>query len=245
MINILLPMVKFNINFENYEYYDSKNLIEIAKRPIIQYVYDNYKDIKDAIYTFIIEKEENERYHLSSLIKLLNPDAKIIVAQGKTRGAACSCLLAIEQIDNDDELLIVNCEQYLNSNMQDVIDLFRKKNFDGGIVTFPSIHPRWSYVRLDDNEEVIETAEKRPISSYATAGIYYFKKGHDFIEGAQNMILKGASVNDNYYLCPVYNELILLQKIIGIHNVNGSDYFSFSTKKGLDEFITYALKNLI
>ena len=117
-----------------------------------------------------------------------------------------------------------------------IIEFFEKNNFDGGIVTFEDVHPRWSYVKVDSESHVIEAAEKRPISKHATAGFYYFKRGSDFVESAENMILKDVAINNNYYICPAFNEMILKQKTIGIYEIKKSDYFNFKEQKGIEEY---------
>lgn len=239
-MNILIPLVKANGTAETNDYYHIPSLIEIEKHPVIQYVYENYKDIPNSKFIFIIKKEDHEKFHLGSVMKLLHKDAKIVIANADTKGAACTCLLAIEYINNEEPLLIINGEQYMNVNVPMILNDFIKRDLDGGIITFHSVHPRWSYIRLDEDNYVVETAEKRPISNYATTGAFYFKQGMDFVEASKNMILKDAHVNGQFYICPVYNEMILQQKKIGIYNIPSEDYYSFSTPKGLREFEEFA-----
>ena len=51
-------------------------------------------------------------------------------------------------------------------------------------------------------------AEKKPISDNATVGIYYWRRGKDFVKYAKQMIKKNIRTNNEFYICPVYNELI-------------------------------------
>ncbi|MBI3010225.1 MAG: glycosyl transferase family 2, partial [Candidatus Omnitrophica bacterium] len=53
-----------------------------------------------------------------------------------------------------------------------------------------------------------EVAEKRVISEDATVGIYAFSRGKDFVKAADSMIAKNLRVNGEFYIAPVYNELI-------------------------------------
>ena len=125
------------------------------------------------------------------------------------------------------------------ANANDVINEFIEKDYDGGIVTFEDIHPKFSFVKLNSEGLVIEAAEKRPISKHATAGFYYFKKGSDFIESAISMLAKNASVNGLFYLCPVYNEMILKQKKIGVYPIERQDYFLLKTEGGIEAYKQY------
>jgi hypothetical protein len=98
------------------------------------------------------------------------------------------------------------------------------------------VHPRWSFVRCSEDGLVVETAEKRPISNLATAGCYYFARSRDFVIAAQSMIRNGASVNDAFYICPVYNELVLQNMKIGVHKIVREQYASLATPQNVESY---------
>jgi hypothetical protein len=104
------------------------------------------------------------------------------------------------------------------------------------VVTFDAVHPRWSYVRVGEDGLVREAAEKRPISRLATAGTYWFRTGGDFLDGVMAMIRKDASVEGRFYVCPVYNELILRGRRIGTHHIDREAYFSLASLHGVDAY---------
>ena len=131
-----------------------------------------------------------------------------------TEGAACTALLAKELINNDEELVIANSDQWINWDNQHFLAFLRKSDADGGIVTFISTHPKWSFVKVNDQGEVTLLAEKKPISNIATVGIYYFKKGKYFVEAAEQMIRKNIRTNNEFYIAPTYNEMIEAKKKI-------------------------------
>ena len=103
---------------------------------------------------------------------------------------------------------MANSDQIVDWNSREFIYSMYSKNADGGIATFKSSHPKWSYAKTDDFNKVIEVAEKKPISNEATVGIYYWKHGSDFIKYAEQMIEKNLRVNNEFYVCPVFNEAI-------------------------------------
>ena len=105
---------------------------------------------------------------------------------------------------------------------------------DGGILTFHSTHPKWSYARLDESGFVSEVAEKKVISEHATVGVYYWGKGSDYVKYAEQMIEKNIRVNNEFYVAPVYNEAIAdgkkirikdIQKMWGIGTPEDLNYF--------------------
>ncbi len=167
------------------------------------------------------------------------PGSIVVVREGETAGAACSVLLAAEYLDNEEELLIHNGDSVITDDLGSIINTFRAKHLDGGTVTFKSIHPRWSYVRLDGDGLIVEAAEKNPISMNATAGAYYFRQGLDFVQSAERMIEKDANTDGKYYVCPAYNEMILQGKKIGCHQISRQSYFPLTTPKETERYESY------
>lgn len=237
VIKIIIPIAGSNQVDNETQYI--RGLYEIEKKTILQHVYESLSRIKDAEFIVILRKEDVTKFHLDNMVKLMIPNVKIVIADGETKGAACSCLLAIDDISENDPLIIAGSDQLVTVDLQEVVEAFENNDFDGGVITFEGIHPRWSFVRLDEAGRVIEASEKRPISKHATTGFYYFKKGAYFIESAQSMIKKGASVNGKYYVCPVYNEMILKQLYVGIYQIERESYFNFKHDNGLTEYEKY------
>jgi dTDP-glucose pyrophosphorylase len=235
-MNILIPMGGSDENFRKHGYVYAKPLIEIARRPMIEHALAPFKHLKDAHTIFIIRKEDNLRFYLGQVLHLLNPGATIMCVDGVTAGAACTALLAIEHINNDEELLIANGDQILDFDIEIVIARFRARSLDAGTVVFDSVHPRWSFVKTDENDLVLEAAEKRPISRNATAGVYYFRQGRFFVKAAQEMIFKDASVNGGFFVCPSLNELLLSQLKVGVERIDRSNYISLATPQSVEEY---------
>lgn len=237
-LNVLVLMAGSSAAFREAGYTYPKSLIEIAGVPALERVLDIYRPLEatGARFIFVVRGEENRRFHLAMVIRLLMPDAVIIETAGETAGAACTALLAAEAVNNGDPLLIVNSDQIVEHDLAVMIAGFRGRGLDGGVLTFKAVHPRWSYVRCDDEGLVVEAAEKRPISHLATAGIYWFAHGRDFINAAQRMILKDAHVDSAFYVCPSYNEMILQQKRVGIDLMPASRYVSLATPALLQRY---------
>lgn len=236
-MKVIIPIVENEIKTDGMSY--CRSLYEIERKTIIQHICESITKIRNADYIFILNKLNVEKYHLDSVIKLLIPSSKIVISQGMTKGSICSCLLAMDYLKLDEPLVITGGDQIATINLNDAVEYFQKNDYDGGMITFPDIHPRWSYVRLNEQRLVVEAAEKHPISHTATTGFYYFKYTDDFIKSAFSMIKKNANVNGKYYVCPVYNEMILQQKLIGIYPIDKEQYFNFSHFKGIELYEEY------
>lgn len=235
MINILIPLAGTNQFFPETEFPFPKPLIEFNGKTMIEHVVDNFSSIEEKQFIFIVNSKDCEKYHLDNVLNILTDNrCKIIRLTSETKGAACSVMMAAEYIDNNTSLLISNVDQLFDINLQDVVGSFESS--DAGVITFESIHPRWSYVRLDGNKQVIETTEKRPISRSAIAGLYYFDNGSSFISAASKMIKKDASVNGIYYIAPCLNEMVLENKKISIFEIDNAKYHTFYTPQKIKEY---------
>ncbi|MCX8130434.1 MAG: glycosyltransferase family 2 protein [Clostridia bacterium] len=240
-MNVLVLMAGNDDKFSEKGYPYPKNLIEVNSLPLVQRVLDSLKSLIGGVGKpiFLLRREENRKFHTGMVIKLLLPEAHIIDVGSLTGGAACTALLAIDRINSSEPLLIVNGDQILNIDMAGLIRSFQGRDLDGGIVVFEAYHPRWSYVKCDENGYVVETAEKRPISKLATAGVFYFKKGEDFVKAAMSMIKKDAHIDGKFYVCPCFNEMILERKRIGVEKIKREAYFSLANPKGIEEYEQY------
>ena len=198
--------------FESAGYSFPKPLIDINGKTMIQVIIENL-DFSDE-HIFICQKEHYEKYALKDLLTLISPKCNVIQVDDITEGAACTALLAKELINNDEELIIANSDQWINWNNQHFLSFLRNNDADGGVVTFIATHPKWSFAKVNDKGEITLIAEKKPISNIATVGIYYFKRGRDFVEAAEQMIRKNIRTNNEFYIAPIYNEMIESKKKI-------------------------------
>jgi HAD superfamily hydrolase (TIGR01509 family) len=205
-LNVVIPMAGAGSRFEKAGYSFPKPLIEVRGKPMIQVVVDNLG--LDANFIFIAQYKHIQQYNLKTLLNLIAPDCTLVGIDGVSQGAACTVLRAERYFRGKDPLVIANSDQFLEWNPSDFYYAMEAdKGIDGGIITFKATHPKWSFVKVEDGY-IQEVAEKRPISDNATAGIYYWKHGDDFIAAANDMIEKEVRVNNEFYVAPVFNQAI-------------------------------------
>ncbi|MCJ2087475.1 glycosyltransferase family 2 protein [Methylobacterium sp. E-005] len=179
---------------------------------------------------------DNARHHIRDIVRLISPKADIIEIKRPTAGAACTALLAIDHIKVDEELIILNATDQINVDFVEVVEQFRSSAADGGVLTFESLHPRYSFVRVDEEGRVVEVAEKRPISRQANAGFYWLRRAGDFFDALQTMMLKDAHVNGLFYVAPALNELILRQKAIRTFGLSRDAYMPIKSPRQLSNY---------
>lgn len=204
-LNILIPMAGAGSRFQKAGYNLPKPLIDVKGKPMIQHVVENIG--LEGKYIFIVQKEHYEKYSLKYILKLIKPDCEIIITDGLTEGAACTTLLAEEYINKNEPLIIANSDQWVDWSPEHFWDYVTRRNCDGAILNFISDSPKHSYSKIEDGY-ITEVAEKKVISNHATVGIYYWKSGEEYVNCAKQMINKNIRHNNEFYVCPVYNQLI-------------------------------------
>jgi dTDP-glucose pyrophosphorylase len=217
-------------------YFYPKNLIEVDGKPLLQHVIDHLGGTaREHRLIAMVRREEDLRFHTGRVVQLIEPTASVLTVEA-TSGAACTALLAVEQIGDDEPLLLVNGDQVLAEDLDAIVAGFADRGLDGGVVVFEGVHPRWSYVRVDGAGLVIEASEKRPISRLATAGIYWFARGRDFVDCAMDMVRKDAHVGGAFFVCPTLNEMVLRGRRVGVHTTSRSRYLSLHDPQALTVF---------
>lgn len=233
-LNVLIPMAGAGSRFTQAGYTFPKPLIEVHGKPMIQVVVENLGF--EANYIFVVQKEHRCKYNLDTTLNLIAPNCKIIEVDGITEGAACTALLASLLMDNDNPLFFANSDQYVDWEAAEFMYCMQETQADGGIVTFKSTHPKWSFAEVDEMGNVVKVAEKNPISDNATVGYYYWKHGSDFVKYANQMIDKDIRVNTEFYVCPVFNEAIADNKKIRIHEA--TQMWGLGTPEDLQYYLT-------
>lgn len=231
-LNVLIPMAGAGTRFAEAGYSFPKPMIEVDGKPMIQLVVENLG--LDAKYIYICQSEHRQNFNLDTMMNIISSNNTIIDIDHITEGAAVTALLAEEHIDNDNPLFFSNSDQFVEWNPVEFMYKMQETQCDGGIVTFKATHPKWSFAKIQDGY-VTEVAEKNPISDDATVGFYYWKRGSDFVKYAKQMIEKNIRVNNEFYVCPVFNEAIADGKKIKAFHVD--KMWGLGTPEDLEKFL--------
>jgi NDP-sugar pyrophosphorylase family protein len=237
MLQVVVPLGGKAARFQERGFTFPKPLIEIGSESMIEVVLKNLAPPNPHHFTFICRKEHLTKFYLGDMLRLLAPGCHIIPLEQDTAGALCSVLLAIDELKPGEELLVANGDQFISTELDSFYKACREPGIDGCILTFTATHPRWSFVKSDEKGQVTATAEKRPISKEATVGLYYFRRARDLVEGAEKMIVKGLTTSGQFFVCPVYNELILAGKKVTTHHLPDGAMHSLGTPEDVEMFL--------
>lgn len=207
MLNIVIPMAGAGSRFASAGYVLPKPLIEVHGQPMIRVVIENLRPSVAHRFVFLAQEAHIQAFDLRrKLVAWAGPGSLVVPVQGLTEGAACTVLLAAGHIDNADPLMVANSDQYVDIRIDDYLAAMGEA--DGLVMTMPASDPKWSFVGRDAAGRVNHIVEKEVISNEATVGIYNFRRGQAFVQAARTMMAKGLRVNGEFYVAPVYNELI-------------------------------------
>ncbi len=206
MLNVLIPMAGRGSRFIDAGYREPKPLIPIHGRPMIEVVTENLRPAQPHRFIFVCQQSHIDDYGLGERLQQIAPGCVIIPITEITEGAACTVLLARKYIDNGDPLVIANCDQYVDIDINDFYAAC--VGYDGVIMTMWGDHVKWSFIAYDNAGNISGVVEKQVVSNDATVGIYYYRRGADFVRGALEMIADDERVNNEFYVAPVYNRVI-------------------------------------
>jgi len=248
-INICIPLAGEGKRFKEANYNEPKPFILIDGKPMTQLVVENLAFTTFKMkFIFIVQEKHCEEFGFDTKIKEIIRVAygqevaeltEIIKINQVTEGAACTVLKARKLIDNNTPLLIANSDQLIDWSIPLFLKAIDDTKADGAIPVFHHTNPKWSYAELNTEGDVIRVKEKEPISTYATVGIYYFKQGADYVWAADEMIHKNLRVNGEFYVCPVFNELIIPKnkKIISFP-IPSYAMHGLGTPEDLEKYVT-------
>ena len=239
MLNIVVPMAGAGSRFVIAGYKDPKPLIPIKGFPMIQVVIENLKPLCDHRFIFICQKSHVDKYELENKLNFWAPNSLIIGIDGVTEGAACTVLLAENLINNNEPLMIANSDQFIDVDINQYLETLSNNDYDGLIMTMKADDSKWSFIDYNELGYISRVVEKEVISDEATVGIYNFRYGKDFVKAAQEMISKDLRVNNEFYVAPVYNQLIESSKKIGFYNIGSENngMYGLGTPSDLDNFL--------
>lgn len=237
-LTIVIPMAGRGSRFAVAGYKDPKPLIPVRGVPMIRLVIENLRPSRPHRFVFICQRDHVADYGLADLLPAWAPGCSIVQLDGITEGTACTVVTAASEI-GEGPLMIANSDQYVDVDMDDYLSV-QDKGYDGLIMTMTAHDPKWSFVGLNDQGLVTTVVEKQPISDEATVGIYNFRSGAEFIRAAKKMIDDDKRVNGEFYVAPVYNELIAEGSKIAIKNI-GTDtngMYGLGIPADLDYFVS-------
>jgi HAD superfamily hydrolase (TIGR01509 family) len=144
-LRVVIPMASEGKSFKRSGYVFPKPLVDINGKPMIQWVVENINVEGKVI--FIVLKEHLEKYNMRYLFNLISPGREIVEVDSPGSGAVDPVLEAKHLYNDNDPVVIINSDQYIKWNSNEFFYSMAADECDGGVVTFESTHPKWSFVK--------------------------------------------------------------------------------------------------
>lgn len=217
-MKVVIPMAGRGSRFAEKGWVGPKPLIEVAGRPMILWALESISNLAISEVIFIVLTEHETTFQISELLHgNINSPCRIISIPEVTEGQLCTVLAAKSFIDTPEGVLIMACDSLIiHQDLAGEIATIQRKKGQGMISVASLPGDRWSFAKINDNEEVIEVAEKKRISDYASTGMYYFSEGKQLVEIGEEMINRKEKTRGEYYVIPVYQKMIDNNAKIGI-----------------------------
>lgn len=170
---------------------------------------------------FAVRQEHIDEYGIDNWLReKFGEEIMVVALKEITTGAADTVYKTLNNLENVKLLntslpLIVYCPDTTFS--PDYVPQDQDFENDGLILTFKSNSPNYSYIKLDENNNVVETREKKVISNMASVGVYCFKSTYEFIQRAVMYLFQEKSET---HICPLYNEIIGAEGIVKQRSVD-------------------------
>jgi len=214
-LNFIIPMGGEGKRFKNSKFNKPKFMIETKNKTLLEWAIQSLPlDFAHKIF-FIIRKNDEQNFRVKEFIKKImkekfsNIKFEILLLSKNTRGQAETVLNCKKYINNDRGLLIFNNDTYFKSTrLKSRLLSMRNQKIDGILGIFNSNNPEYSFVKIDNENKVIKTKEKKVISNFASTGMYIFSKGSDFIKSVEYAIEEEILSKNEFYISELYNILI-------------------------------------
>lgn len=214
-----------------------KTCMEIMGKPMISWVIQNLKI--DATYIFIIRSDSD----IDKLLLSLVPKCKIVRCEHKTGGQIESILLAEKYINNDDPLIVANDNQWLDWDIEKMLDIFLFQKLDSllDLITFTSDgNHRYNYIKLDDDNNVVFIKQNCPITQLAMTDVYFWRRGKDFIRCAHRMTSFNKRIRGEFCTLLVVNELLdEMRDGVSVGKITSSECKSFITLQDHNDIMQF------
>ncbi len=236
-LTVIVPMAGDGRRFVEAGYETPKPFIRVHGIPLIELVLDNLS-VGGADYHLIARRDHVDREPEAANRLVSGRNVTISLIDERTEGTACTLLTAKGKIPYDEPLVIANSDQFVHGGIDAFVADAFERELDGSILVFDSPpDPKWSYARCNTVGQVLEVAEKQPISNLATVGIYYFRRAAMFFASAEAMIAADDRVNGEFYTCPTYNYLVRSGGRVGVFEIPSSWMFGVGTPQDLETFL--------
>jgi dTDP-glucose pyrophosphorylase len=178
-MTVLITMAGLGSRFKERGYSPPKFRIMARGRTLMDWSLSSLQAFFGDLFIFACLAEEDGDWIRSAAEALGIAEVVVTKRSAVSRGQAETAFDALVYADPNESLWIYNIDTYVRPNAMCPKDLSAAS---GCVPVFHCSDPNMSFVRYGLENDVIEIAEKQPISNWATVGLYGFRSAAYFSE---------------------------------------------------------------
>jgi NDP-sugar pyrophosphorylase family protein len=235
-MRIAIPMAGLGSRFANAGYKDHKPLISVNGKTLLQYTVESL-DIQGEYVLILRDLGNGYTDTVHAIMRSLNVDYRLVLIDRVTGGAAETALYGLSDEYNE-ELIVTNCDQYLEWDSQAFLK--ESRNYHASVLTYQSNNPKNSFAEIINNS-IVRIVEKEPISRDALVGVHYWERAGDFISATEKL-MRERDVHREAYISETLNYLLKEGKSVGAVPIHQGRYWSTGTPEDLSVFKGYVME---
>lgn len=219
---IVIPMAGMSSRFFKAGYTQPKYMLDAHGETLFEHSVKSFKRYFDTTpFLFIVKDAFDTPEFVKKMVSKLGiKQFYISVLTEDTRGQAETVTLGLELLEEqsvsyEGEITIFNIDTFRpNFSLPDVVNCS-----DGYLEVFKGSGDNWSFAKPKQakSTQIIQTAEKNPISDLCSTGLYHFSRKQDYLDAYYGYLAKPQSEweKGELYIAPLYN--LLIEKGLDIH----------------------------
>jgi len=240
---IIIPIGGIGQRIKENGYKKPKALINIYGKPIISYLLDNL-NTDNIDYIFIPYNKEYKQYRFEDFLIKNYPNIhfKFYCLENNTRGAAETINIGINKLNEERDIPVL-C---LDSDNFYTCDIISQWNGENCVFSFEdeNKNPIYSYVKTNENNEIIDIKEKDKISNNACTGAYGFRSINDLKKYTSKIIEENITQKLEFYTSGVIKQMISEGQTFKNQTILRSSFICLGTPLQLKFFYNnYPYKN--
>lgn len=224
MYAVVIPILWDEKEFQSCGFEDSKPLINVLGKPMIEKFLESFRsnDFKIKFF-FIVNKDQ-----LTDELEIILNKYGEILKKTKHQNFLNIILTLDNKVPPSSKLIIANFSQYIDWNMDEF--LHHCNQYNGCLATFYSINKNYSYIKKDIKTGLITDFYYKPgISNSAICGIYYYNNIKDFSKSSSKL-LSGSYFEDKIFsLTLIYRKFIEMGKSISNFNIEKANIYPLNS----------------
>lgn len=220
--------------FQQAGFRSPKNWVQYKNKAILESAILSYSTPGGLTKVILRQVESTDWQRYSDQLSDRNVEALFL--DYPTQGALCTALLGLDGFDLDAPLVVGPGDSYCSQGITALVKEFLEGQATAATLLFTSNDERYSYARLMQDGDISEMAEKRRISTWASTGVFIFRKARDFIDAGSWVLQQNMRTGDEFYMSGSLNYLVMRgDRVLGLNLPEPNKYVRLASPYDLLE----------